>query len=112
VGKTLLLEVDSRASERGALGSGREDRSPGGESTLHGYGNKLKKIKEERNMETTQEKDGVGRRWKKRRKLGRDEAKVSKIFPDPQSLAGETARTSRDVPRVSRENGSGDDGEE
>jgi hypothetical protein len=106
VSKTLLLEVESRAGERGALGSGREDRSPGGESALHGYGNRLKGTKGERNMKTTQEKYGVGRRWKKRRKLGRDEAKVSKIFPDPQSLAEETARTSRDVPRVSRENGS------
>jgi hypothetical protein len=39
-------------------------------------------------MKTTQEKYGVGRRWKKRRKLGRDEAKVSKIFPGSPELGG------------------------
>ena len=34
--ETLLLEVQaSRAVERGALRSGREDRGPGRESSLH-----------------------------------------------------------------------------
>lgn len=35
VGKTLLLEVQGGAGERGTLGSGREDRSPGRQGALH-----------------------------------------------------------------------------
>jgi hypothetical protein len=78
VSKTLLLKVQGRASERGTLGSGGEDRSPGRESALHGYGNKLKKgLEEEGDKENNPTQRETG--WEKKgwRKLERDEAKAN-----------------------------------
>lgn len=81
--ETLLLEVQCRAGERGTLRGGREDRSPGRQSALHGWGNKknCNGIKESRDEigQPEENEDGLGDDGKEEREA-RDEAKVSKIF--------------------------------
>lgn len=114
VGEALLLEVHTGgAVEGGTLGSGRQDRCPGRESTLHGGRNRreeeVKKGRENRvqpeercdgrkgleEREKEEREDGNGRG---RGKAGGDEAKVSKIFPNPPDgqklLEGHVARSS------------------
>lgn len=49
--KTLLLEVQAGAVERGTLGSGGKDRSPGRQSALHYEETKQLKGDEQREKE-------------------------------------------------------------
>jgi hypothetical protein len=117
VSETLLLEVETgRSVERSALGSGREDRSPRRESTLHVEQGRMKDSRRLRRR-TADEKDNGSipnttsraRTGEEEEKDGRrgceegrrdgeregDEAKVSKIFQafldSPDCLGGRSS---------------------